>query len=112
MYTFALFFQKQLIDADYGSDLPSVQAELELVLKEHRVIERCQTNIERCSAAKSSFRGDELQLYINYLNGVQKSYSELVMSSKKRQSDLETLLDFGMSNCQRRILRWTKGRCY
>ena len=74
-----------------------MQAELEKQQKEHRVIERYQTNIERCAAAKSAFRGDELQLYINYLNNVQKSYAELLMSSKKRQSDLETLMDFVQS---------------
>ena len=60
-------------------------------------MERYQTNVDRCAAAKSSFRGEELTLYINYLSNVQKSYSDLLMSSKKRHSDLETLMDFVQS---------------
>lgn len=89
--------QKQLGDADYGSDLPSVQAELEKQHKEHRAIEKFQSSVDKCSSAKSSFHGDELQLYINYLNQVQKSYAELLMQSKKRTADLETLMDFVQS---------------
>ena len=84
-------------DADYGSDLPSVQAELEKQLREHKSIEKFQSSIEKCSSAKNSFHGDELQLYISYLSGVQKTYTDLLMSSKKRQSDLETLMDFVQS---------------
>jgi len=46
---------------------------------------------------QSNFSGDELQLYINHLNGVQRSYTDLISSSKKRHSDLETLMDFVQS---------------
>ena len=84
-------------DADFGSDLPSVQAELEKQLREHKNIEKFQSSIDKCSSVKNSFHGEELQLYIQYLNGVQKSYADLLMSSKKRQSDLETLMDFVQS---------------
>ncbi|XP_035712122.1 microtubule-actin cross-linking factor 1 isoform X8 [Folsomia candida] len=89
--------QKSLHDSDFGSDLPSVQAELEKQLREHRTIEKFQSSVDKCSTSKSSFHGEELQLYINYLNTIQKSYSELLMSSRKRQSDLETLSDFVQS---------------
>jgi len=44
--------QKQLNDADYGSDLPSVQAELEKQLREHRIIEKFQTSVDKCASGK------------------------------------------------------------
>jgi len=47
--------QKQLQDADYGSDLPSVQAELEKQHKEHRGIEKFQSSVDKCSSAKVNF---------------------------------------------------------
>jgi dystonin len=55
---------------------------------------------------QSIFHGEELQLYITYLNTIQKSYSELLMSSRKRQSDLETLMDFVQSATNE--LMWLK----
>lgn len=44
--------QKNLLDSDYGSDLPSVQAELEKQQREHRTIEKFQTSVDKCASAK------------------------------------------------------------
>nr|QVD39310.1 Dystonin [Schistocerca gregaria] len=85
---------KQLQDAEYGSDLPSVQNELELHQREHRIIEQFQTKVEHCSLAKSNFHGEELQLYNQHLGQLQKLYNELLVTSNKRLSDLEVLQDF------------------
>lgn len=41
-----------------------------------------------------NFHGDELTVYTQHLNNLQKLYTELLSVSGKRLSDLETLLDF------------------
>lgn len=38
--------------AGYGSDLPSVQVELESHLKEHKTVEKFQSNVEKCISNK------------------------------------------------------------
>jgi len=46
--------QKALLDSDYGSDLPSVQAELEKQQREHRTIEKFQSSVDKSASAKVS----------------------------------------------------------
>lgn len=58
MYNLLLLLQKQLQDAEYGSDLPSVQHELEIHQREHKTIEQFQTRLEHCSMAKVIFIGN------------------------------------------------------
>lgn len=41
-----------------------------------------------------NFRGEEASLYSQLLIQVQRSYSDLLVASNKRLSDLETLQDF------------------
>jgi len=43
---------------------------------------------------QNNFHGEELQLYTQYLSQLQKVYAELLVTSNKRMSDLETLQDF------------------
>ncbi|CAG0880401.1 unnamed protein product [Darwinula stevensoni] len=86
--------QEDLETAEYGNDLPSVQNELERQKKEHHTIDQFQSKIERCVAAKRNFQGEEASLYSQMLIQLQKAYSELLVTSNKRLSDLETLLDF------------------
>jgi hypothetical protein len=38
--------------AAYGSDLPSVQIELESHLKEHKSVDKFQSNVEKCISNK------------------------------------------------------------
>jgi DNA repair exonuclease SbcCD ATPase subunit len=85
---------KQLQEAEYGSDLPSVQGLLDQHQREHKIIDQFHTKVEHCINAKSNFHGDELSLYSQHLNTLQKIYAELVTFSNKRLSDLETLQDF------------------
>ncbi|XP_050056146.1 dystonin-like [Aphis gossypii] len=85
---------KQLQEAEYGSDLPSVQGLLDQHQRGHKIIDQFHTKVEHCINAKSNFHGDELSLYFQHLNTLQKVYAELVTFSNKRLSDLETLQDF------------------
>lgn len=85
---------KHLQEADYGSDLPSVQNELDVHQREHKNIDQFQTKVDKCVQAKSNFHGEELTLYSQHLNTLQKLYAELLAVSNKRLSDLDTLHDF------------------
>ncbi|XP_076544867.1 dystonin-like protein short stop isoform X27 [Osmia lignaria lignaria] len=85
---------KQLQEADYGSDLPSVQNELDVHQREHKNIEQFHPKVDRCVQAKSHFHGEELTLYSQHLAVLQKLYTELLSASNKRLSDLDTLHDF------------------
>nr|XP_031845078.1 microtubule-actin cross-linking factor 1 isoform X36 [Nomia melanderi] len=85
---------KQLQDADYGSDLPGVQNELDVHQREHKNIEQFHPKVDRCVQAKNHFHGEELTLYSQHLAVLQKLYSELLSASNKRLSDLDTLHDF------------------
>lgn len=74
--------------------MPSVQGLLDQHQREHKIIDQFHTKVEHCINAKSNFHGDELSLYSQHLNTLQKVYAELVTFSNKRLSDLETLQDF------------------
>lgn len=39
-------------DGEYGSDLPGVQAELDLMQREHKVVEQFQPKVQQCASAK------------------------------------------------------------
>lgn len=85
---------KQLQDADYGSDLPSVKNELDIHQREHKNIDQFHSKVDKCIHAKNNFHGEELALYSQHLSTLQKIYSELLTTSNKRMSDLDTLHDF------------------
>lgn len=85
---------KALHAADYGSDLPSVKAELERHQQEHRVIDKFHAKVVQAERQQTHFSGDELHLYQQKLSQLQKIYAELLSTSNKRLSDLDSLLDF------------------
>ncbi|KMR05210.1 bullous pemphigoid antigen isoforms 6 9 10, partial [Lasius niger] len=85
---------KHLQEADYGSDLPSVQNELDVHQREHKNIDQFQAKVDKCVQAKNNFHGEELTLYSQHLGTLQKLYAELLAISNKRLSDLDTLHDF------------------
>ncbi|KFM60284.1 Dystonin, partial [Stegodyphus mimosarum] len=85
---------KYLEEADYGTDLPSVQSLLEQHHTEHRLIDQFQKNVDQCSSQRTQFKGEELELYCKLLSRLEKGYSEVLVMSNKRMSDLDTLLDF------------------
>ncbi|XP_023287984.1 dystonin isoform X25 [Orussus abietinus] len=85
---------KQLHEADYGSDLPSVQNELDVHQREHKNVDQFHNKVDKCVQAKNNFHGEELTLYSQHLSTLQKLYAELLATSSKRLSDLDTLHDF------------------
>ena len=58
-----ILFQKQVKDADYGSDVQTIKAEHERHQKEHKVIDQFQGNVEKCREAEVRFHGEELKIY-------------------------------------------------
>lgn len=85
---------KELLAADYGSDLPSVRAELERHQQEHRTIDKFHSKVLHAERQQVNFSGDELNLYQQRLSQLQKVYAELLSLSTKRLSDLDALQDF------------------
>ncbi|XP_016942961.3 microtubule-actin cross-linking factor 1 isoform X37 [Drosophila suzukii] len=85
---------KQLLAADYGSDLPSVKEELDRQQHEHKIIDQFHTKILNDERQQTKFSGDELALYQQRLNQLQKVYAELLSTSTKRLSDLDSLQHF------------------
>ncbi|XP_059224754.1 dystonin isoform X30 [Stomoxys calcitrans] len=85
---------KQLLAADYGSDLPSVKKELDRQQHEHKDIDQFHSKILKDEHQQTKFSGDELTLYQQRLNQLQKVYAELLSTSTKRLSDLDTLQHF------------------
>ena len=61
-------FQKQVKDADYGSDVQTIKAEHERHQKEHKVIDQFQGNVEKCREAEVRFHGEELKIYGTFLS--------------------------------------------
>ena len=91
---FVIFFQKQVKESDYGTDIQSIKAEYERHQKEHKVIDQFQGNVEKCREAEVRFHGEELKIYGERMTILQKAYNELLVLSNKRVSDLHTLHDF------------------
>ncbi|XP_054090018.1 dystonin isoform X16 [Zeugodacus cucurbitae] len=88
------FKLKQLHAADYGSDLPSVKDEFRSQQEDHKVIDQFHSDILNDERQQSKFSGDELRLYQQRLNHLQKLYAELLSTSTKRLSDLDSLQNF------------------
>ncbi|XP_026728108.1 dystonin isoform X26 [Trichoplusia ni] len=85
---------KKLHESDYGSDLPTVQHELNKHQREHKQIDQFHSKVEQCVLNRSNFSGEELNLYNQHLSQLQKLYAELLSTSTKRMSDLDALQDF------------------
>ena len=94
LYNTKIFFQKQVKESDYGTDIQSIKAEYERHQKEHKVIDQFQGNVEKCREAEVRFHGEELKIYGERMTILQKAYNELLVLSNKRVSDLHTLHDF------------------
>ncbi|XP_052759151.1 dystonin isoform X18 [Galleria mellonella] len=85
---------KKLHESEYGSDLPSVQHELDKHQREHKQIDQFHSKVEQCVHNRANFTGEELNLYNQHLSQLQKLYAELLSTSTKRMSDLDALQDF------------------
>ena len=89
-----IFPQKQLKEAEFGTDMQSVKVEYDKHQKEHKVIDQFQGNVEKCREAEVKFHGEELKIYGERMTVLQKVYNELLVLSNKRVSDLHSLFDF------------------
>lgn len=76
--------QKKLHEAEYGSDLPGVQHELDRHQREHKQIDQFHSKVEQCVHNRAGFSGEELALYSQHLSQLQKLYAELLSTSTKR----------------------------
>ncbi|XP_045455993.1 microtubule-actin cross-linking factor 1 [Melitaea cinxia] len=85
---------KKINEAEYGSDLPSVQHESDKHQREHKQIDQFHSKVEQCVHNRSNFNGEELNLYTQHLNQLQKLYAELLSTSTKRMSELDALQEF------------------
>ncbi|XP_041970881.1 dystonin isoform X11 [Aricia agestis] len=85
---------KKLHESEYGSDLPTVQHELDKHQREHKQIDQFHSKVEQCVHNRANFSGEELTLYNQHLSQLQKLYAELLSTSTKRMSDLDALQDF------------------
>ncbi|XP_037953249.1 dystonin isoform X36 [Teleopsis dalmanni] len=85
---------KQILAADYGSDLSSVKEELDSQQHEHKIIDQFHSKIVNDERHQMKFSGEELNLYQQRLNQLQKLYAELLSTSTKRLSDLDSLQHF------------------
>lgn len=85
---------KEILAADYGSDLPSVKTELDRHQREHKLIDQFHPKVIHAERQTVNFSGDELHLYEQRLNQLKKIYAELLATSTKRLSDLDALQDF------------------
>lgn len=61
---------------------------------EHKVIDQFHTKIINDERQQVKFSGDELALYQQRLNQLQKIYAELLSTSTKRLADLDSLQHF------------------
>ncbi|XP_013792972.1 plectin-like, partial [Limulus polyphemus] len=85
---------KFIEEANFGNDLASVKSLLEQHQTEHRTIDQFQKNVDQCGMRKNQFRGEEYNIYCKMLSRLDRGYSELLVLSNKRLSDLDALLDF------------------
>ncbi|XP_065166739.1 dystonin isoform X7 [Atheta coriaria] len=85
---------KQLVEAEYGSDLASVQHEFDIHQREHKQVDNFHAKVDVCVKGRQYFGGEELILYNQHLSTLQKVYTELVSESNNRMSELDSLLDF------------------
>lgn len=85
---------KQLLTAEFGADLPSVKVEVERHQQEHKIIDQFHSKVIHAERQQNNFSGDELQLYQQRLSQLQKVYAELLSTSNKRLSELDSLQDF------------------
>lgn len=83
-----------MLAADYGSDYPTVKDELDRQQHEHKIIDQFHTKIINDERQQIKFSGDELALYQQRLNQLQKIYAELLSTSTKRLADLDSLQHF------------------
>ncbi|XDV50937.1 hypothetical protein PO909_019905 [Leuciscus waleckii] len=86
--------QVQLDQAEWGSDLPSVESNLGNHKDFHKAIEDFQMSIKEAKMSESQMTQPFKQSYSEKLNQLESQYRRLLKCSSERQKHLESLHDF------------------
>ncbi|KAM4606986.1 dystonin [Polymixia lowei] len=86
--------QVQLDRGEWGSDLPSVETQLENFKSVHRAIEEFQMSLKEAKLSEIQMTQPLKLTYSEKLNRLETQYEKLLNCSRERQSHLESLHDF------------------
>ncbi|KAL1263492.1 hypothetical protein QQF64_006231, partial [Cirrhinus molitorella] len=86
--------QVQLDQAEWGSDLPSVESNLGNHKDFHKAIEEFQMSIKEAKMSEIQMTQPLKQSYSEKLNKLESQYGRLLKSSSDRQKHLDSLYDF------------------
>ncbi|KAM9852487.1 plectin-like [Aulostomus maculatus] len=86
--------QRRLDEAEWGSDLPSVESQLGSHRGLHQTVEDFRSKIERAKADESQLSPVSKNTYREYLGKLDLQYGKLLTSSKSRLRNLESLHAF------------------
>uniref|UniRef100_A0A665SYI1 Plectin-like n=1 Tax=Echeneis naucrates TaxID=173247 RepID=A0A665SYI1_ECHNA len=86
--------QRRLDDAEWGSDLPSVESQLGSHRGLHQTVEDFRSKIERARADESQLSPVSKNTYREYLGKLDLQYGRLLNSSKSRLRNLDSLHAF------------------
>ncbi|XP_037582729.1 uncharacterized protein LOC119466304 isoform X16 [Dermacentor silvarum] len=101
---------RQLETVEWGCEVPAVQSTLDRHQADHRLIDQFQKNVDMCISRQGHFEegSEERAQYQKQLAQLERDYSELLVLSNKRLSDLDALLEFAQSAAAE--LRWLQER--
>ncbi|CAL8257405.1 unnamed protein product [Lota lota] len=87
--------QVQVDRGEWGTDLPSVEMQIESFKSVHKAIEEFQMSLKEAKHSEVSSMTLPLKLtYTEKLNNLESNYEKLLNCSRKRQNNLEKLHDF------------------
>ncbi|KAM9310114.1 plectin isoform 5-T5 [Pholidichthys leucotaenia] len=86
--------QQRIDEAEWGSDLPSVESQLGSHRGLHQTIEDFKSKIERAKADENQLSPTNKGTYKEYLGKLDLQYGKLLNSSKSRLRNLESLHNF------------------
>uniref|UniRef100_A0A672SPX3 Dystonin n=1 Tax=Sinocyclocheilus grahami TaxID=75366 RepID=A0A672SPX3_SINGR len=86
--------QVQLDQAEWGSDLPSVESNLGIHKDFHKAIEEFQMSIKEAKMSEIQMTQPLKQSYSEKLNKLESQYRRLLKCSSERQKHLDSLYDF------------------
>ncbi|XP_016332644.1 dystonin isoform X4 [Sinocyclocheilus anshuiensis] len=86
--------QVQLDQAEWGSDLPSVESNLGIHKDFHKAIKEFQMSIKEAKMSEIQMTQPLKQSYSEKLNKLESQYGRLLKCSSERQKHLDSLYDF------------------
>uniref|UniRef100_A0A4W3JSC6 Dystonin n=1 Tax=Callorhinchus milii TaxID=7868 RepID=A0A4W3JSC6_CALMI len=86
--------QVQLDQAEWGSDMPSVESHLENHRNVHRAIEEFESSIKEAESAENQITSPLKNAYSEKLRMLESHYSKLLTTSRHRATHLESLRSF------------------